>query len=146
MQIGISGWQLLVNIFPRKHSLIQYFWHLQICSRTKLYRLATFPWYHLPNSPWAGIAKLFPPRESLVSDIPAGDGNVANLFLRCCNIRKAQLNISEFLWPNAYYWSYSYCAGGVSAMAGREAAQRSILRVSEPNKTRMGAARPRLIS
>jgi hypothetical protein len=25
----------------------------------------------------------FPPRESLVSDIPAGDGNVANLFLQC---------------------------------------------------------------
>ncbi len=30
-----------------------------------------------------GIIKLFPPRESLVSDIPAGDGNVSNLFLRC---------------------------------------------------------------
>jgi hypothetical protein len=26
--------------------------------------------------------KLFPPRESLSSVIPAGDGNVANLFLR----------------------------------------------------------------
>jgi hypothetical protein len=26
------------------------------------------------------IIKLFPPRESLVSDIPAGDGNIANLF------------------------------------------------------------------
>ncbi len=24
--------------------------------------------------------KLFPPRESLVSDIPAGDRNIANLF------------------------------------------------------------------
>ncbi len=32
------------------------------------------------NSPWAGIIKFFPPRESLVSDIPAGDGNVANPF------------------------------------------------------------------
>ncbi len=29
------------------------------------------------------IIKLFPPRKSLVSDIPAGDGNVANLFLQC---------------------------------------------------------------
>ncbi len=28
----------------------------------------------------------FPPRESLVSDIPAGDGNVANLFLQCLSV------------------------------------------------------------
>ncbi len=41
------------------------------------------PGCHLPNSPWAGIIKLFPPWQSLVSDIPAGDGNVAYLFLRC---------------------------------------------------------------
>jgi hypothetical protein len=27
------------------------------------------------------IYKLFPPRESLVSDIPAGDGNIEKLFL-----------------------------------------------------------------
>jgi hypothetical protein len=30
-----------------------------------------------------GIIKLFLLRENLVNDIPAGDGNVANLFLRC---------------------------------------------------------------
>jgi hypothetical protein len=29
------------------------------------------------------IFKLFPPRESLVSDIPAGDGNIEKLFLQC---------------------------------------------------------------
>jgi len=29
------------------------------------------------------IYKLFPARESVVSDIPAGDGNIANLFLQC---------------------------------------------------------------
>ncbi len=29
------------------------------------------------------IYKLFPPRESLVSDIPAGDGNIEKPFLRC---------------------------------------------------------------
>jgi hypothetical protein len=28
------------------------------------------------------IYKLFPPREGLVSDIPAGDGNIEKLFLR----------------------------------------------------------------
>jgi hypothetical protein len=27
--------------------------------------------------------KLFPPRESLVSDISVGDGNIEKLFLRC---------------------------------------------------------------
>jgi hypothetical protein len=49
-------------------------------------RLATFPspaGGHSPNSPWAGIIKLLPPRESLVSDIQAGNGNVASLFLPC---------------------------------------------------------------
>jgi len=30
-----------------------------------------------------GLGKLFPVRESLVSDIPAGDGNPLNLFLQC---------------------------------------------------------------
>ncbi len=29
------------------------------------------------------IVKFFPARESLVSDIPAGDGKIANLFLQC---------------------------------------------------------------
>jgi hypothetical protein len=29
------------------------------------------------------IYKLLTPRESLVSDIPAGDGNIVKLFLRC---------------------------------------------------------------
>ncbi len=29
------------------------------------------------------MMKLFPARESLVSDIPTGDGKTANLFLRC---------------------------------------------------------------
>jgi hypothetical protein len=29
------------------------------------------------------IYKLFPPRESLVSDIPAGEGKIVKLFLRC---------------------------------------------------------------
>jgi hypothetical protein len=34
------------------------------------------------------IYKLFPPRECLVSDIPAGDGNIEKLFLRCEHSRK----------------------------------------------------------
>ncbi len=41
------------------------------------------PGCHLPNSPWAGVIKFFPARESLVSDIPAGNGKTDNLFLQC---------------------------------------------------------------
>jgi hypothetical protein len=32
---------------------------------------------------WSGFIKLFPTRESLVSDIPAGDGKISNHFLQC---------------------------------------------------------------
>jgi hypothetical protein len=34
----------------------------------------------LLNSPWPRIIKYFPARESLVSDITAGDGKTDNLF------------------------------------------------------------------
>jgi hypothetical protein len=33
------------------------------------------------------IYKLFLPRECLVSDIPAGNGNIEKLFLRCTRIQ-----------------------------------------------------------
>ncbi len=33
-----------------------------------------------PNFPWPEIIKLFTARESLVSDIPAGDAKIDNLF------------------------------------------------------------------
>jgi hypothetical protein len=61
-------------------------------------RLATFPspagislakpsrdvTYHtLP-----ALIKLFPPRDSLVSAIPAEDGNVANFFLQCTHSKE----------------------------------------------------------
>jgi hypothetical protein len=36
----------------------------------------------LANSPWPGIIKFFLASESLGSDIPAGDGKIANLFLQ----------------------------------------------------------------
>jgi hypothetical protein len=51
--------------------------HFPVHSRDVTYQ--TLP----GNSPWPGIIKLFPARESLVSDIPAGDGKMANLFLQC---------------------------------------------------------------
>jgi hypothetical protein len=44
------------------------------------------PGCHLPNSLWVGTIKLFPPRESLVSDIAAGDGKIVYLFLQCTGL------------------------------------------------------------
>ncbi len=40
------------------------------------------------------ITELFLPRGSLVSDIPAGDGKLVNLFLRCSDI----FSVSELCW------------------------------------------------
>ncbi len=48
-------------------------------------RLSYFPspaGMPLTKLTWPGIIKLFPARENLVSDIPAGDGKNANLFYR----------------------------------------------------------------
>jgi len=39
-----------------------------------------------------GLGTFFPARESLVSDIPAGDGNIAKLFLQCSNLRLDKIN------------------------------------------------------
>jgi hypothetical protein len=51
-------------------------------------RLSFFPspaGMHLPNFPWPGIINLFPSRESLVCDIPAGDGKIIALFYSVVN-------------------------------------------------------------
>ncbi len=37
----------------------------------------------------------FPLRESLVSDIPAGDGKIVNLFLKCCLLSTALARIGS---------------------------------------------------
>jgi hypothetical protein len=42
-----------------------------------------------------GTIKLFPARESLVSDIPAGDGKMANHFLQCIPFTKIFRAIKE---------------------------------------------------
>jgi hypothetical protein len=39
------------------------------------------------------ITELFLPRGSLVSDIPAGDGKLVNLFLRCSNCIDMEIRI-----------------------------------------------------
>jgi hypothetical protein len=55
--------------------------HLGSYTVKKGYRFSSpQPGCHKPNSPWMGINQLFPFRESLVSDPPAGDGKTANLF------------------------------------------------------------------
>ncbi len=43
------------------------------------------------------ITELFLPRGSLVSNIPAGDGKLVNLFLRC-TVR--QCKVAKFLGPD----------------------------------------------
>jgi hypothetical protein len=49
------------------------------------------------------IYKLFPPRESLVSDILAGDGNIEKKFLRCGKLRA---NSRESLLRLLLYLNY----------------------------------------
>ncbi len=46
---------------------------------------ATFRWPQKVTVRYSGRekTKLFPPRKSLISDIPAGDGKTANSFLQC---------------------------------------------------------------
>ncbi len=39
-----------------------------------------YPGCHKPNSPWAGIIKFLPARESFVSDIPAGGRKITYVF------------------------------------------------------------------
>ncbi len=52
------------------------------------------------------ICKLFPPRKGLVSDISAGDGNIAKLFLRCNTVYNitndmcSTENWKKLMWRN----------------------------------------------
>ncbi len=49
------------------------------------------------------IKKLFPPRESLVSDIPAGDRNIESFFtLSPCTIKKKIFDITVPSWDVTY--------------------------------------------
>ncbi len=50
------------------------------------------PGCYLPNSPWTGIIEFFPPRETLVSNIQAGDGKIDKHFLQCGHNRYAAFN------------------------------------------------------
>ncbi len=52
-----------------------------------------------------GIIKLYPTRESFVSDIPAGDGKIANLF---CSVAGASTSTGASQEPTGYIL---FCAG-----------------------------------
>jgi hypothetical protein len=87
-----SRYQLYVLICAEKRERRRG-WEAGSCCRPytvkKVYRFSRpQPGCHLQNSPWTEIFKLFPSRQSLVHDTPAGDGKMANLFftvywLRC---------------------------------------------------------------
>ncbi len=48
--------------------------------------------YHRPNSPWPGIIKFFPARESLVSDTPLGWTGKSITFFYSVGCRKGSSN------------------------------------------------------
>jgi hypothetical protein len=66
------------------------------------------PGCHLPNSSWQGIIKSFTARESLVRDIPAGDGKMANLFLQCMDnipIEACRLFLAYFRPKPSFFYT-----------------------------------------
>jgi hypothetical protein len=75
-------WEYLFRIFGivslrRKYSIVNSFIFLSLLPRLSMSAPRCKKWLAIK------LIKLFPSRQSLVSDIPAGDGNVANLFLQC---------------------------------------------------------------
>jgi hypothetical protein len=56
------------------------------------------------------IYKLFPPRESLVSDIPAGNGNIEKLFYSVPDqICMSQVVVLPSCWVGAYPLNTCHC-------------------------------------
>ncbi len=58
--------------------------------------IASSPKLFFYENPIWLIIKLFPARESLVSDIPAGDEKIANLFLQCTFSVKSRCAVVEY--------------------------------------------------
>jgi hypothetical protein len=76
-------------------------WRLKLKSRYNVKKGLRFPrpkpGCPKPNSPRTGIIQLFPARESLVSDIPAGDRKIMNLFYSVRKFNKFHPNINTFI-------------------------------------------------
>jgi hypothetical protein len=60
---------------------IYYSEHYSVKKKLDIFRPQ--PVFNLPNAPSSGKIKLFQATEGLVSDIPAGDWKMDNLFLQC---------------------------------------------------------------
>ncbi len=69
------------------------------------------------------IYKLFPPRESFVSDIPAGDGKTANPFLQCRVSEKSTVIFKTILWSLKIRLDFTQAY--ILILAGLKMAQRS---------------------
>jgi hypothetical protein len=72
--------KVFLGYYARAHIFRRFYGHLpEVYLGTRVFRLNTL---HRKTA-YDIIYKLFLPRESLVSDIPAGDENIEKLFLRC---------------------------------------------------------------
>ncbi len=69
-----------------------------------------------PNSRWPGIIKFFPARESLISDIPAGDGKIANPFLQCSYPPPYEQRFFHLDRIYARRWSLPLCVCSVAGI------------------------------
>ncbi len=68
----------------------------------KIYRFSRpQPGSHSSNTPWPGIIKLIPARESLVCYIPAGGGKNYTIFLQC-SIKFATFSITYLTQPEKF--------------------------------------------
>jgi hypothetical protein len=80
------------------------------------YTVKKFIDFHFPSRdvayqlslPWPGITKLFPVRESLVRDIPAGDRKIENLFLQCRYEVLVPCIVDPDIWVNCYNFLHMY--------------------------------------
>jgi len=57
------------------------------------------------------MTSLFPPRESLGSDIPAGDGNIEKSFLRCRPPFWSRIYLAKLAYPAILSWWISCFVG-----------------------------------
>ncbi len=58
------------------------------------------------------IYKLFPPRESLVNDIPAGDGNIEKLFFTVLRVLRLEVSMYNVYITNQFQTTFAQGGGG----------------------------------
>jgi hypothetical protein len=109
-------WNIHVQLYPLGPPQLRY-------TVKKVYDLPVLSGGHQPNFRWPGIIKIFPARESLISDVPAGDGKTANLFLQCNRLKllPSFLNFSNKMarpcwWTRMEISCYESWSGSGSAL------------------------------